>query len=274
KEGEVTKDIPIIFVTASTDNLDEEKGLRMGAIDYIRKPFCIPVAKIRIQNHLRLKRKSDLLAQLVRIDGLTDIANRRGFDEALEQEWKRCKRQKKPISLIMIDIDHFKLFNDTYGHAHGDACLVKVAHTIALTLKRPGDIVARYGGEEFAVLLPDTSLSQAFSLAEKIRAAVAGLAIPHIGSPETGHVTISLGVTSMLPGATPVIFCSGVSLEVTSMLPGATTPSGEDLTPAPTGADNCIDMIRFADEALYQAKARGRNRVSSQEPALEKGFFH
>ena len=226
KQNEAVKDIPVIFVTAVSDDIQEEKGLKLGAIDYIRKPFHVPTARVRIQNHLRLKRKSDLLEELVRIDGLTEIANRRGFDEALEREWRRCERQNAPLSLVMIDIDHFKAFNDTYGHAQGDNCLIRVARCIAQALNRPGDLAARYGGEEMAVLLPETPLEAASVMAETIRAEVEALAIANEGAGGTGRLTISLGAASMVP-------------------------AGADATA----------LVRQADAALYRAKAQGRNRV-------------
>ena len=231
KQNDATRNIPVIFVTAAGDHEHEEKGLRLGAIDYIRKPFHLPVVRVRIQNHLRLKRKSDLLEELARIDGLTDVANRRGFDEALLREWNRCKRRNAPLALLMLDIDHFKMFNDTWGHAQGDLCLIRVAQCIASNLKRPGDLVARYGGEEFAVLLPETPLVAAVEIAESMRAAVQALTIPNAGAggPVTidgGPVTISLGASAMWP-------------------------AGDDNT----------ELVRQADTALYQAKAQGRNRV-------------
>jgi len=226
KQEDATKDIPVIFVTALDQDLDEEKGLLLGAIDYIRKPFHLPVVQVRIRNHLRLKRKSDMLEELVRIDGLTDIYNRRGFDEALEREWRRCLRQQEPLALVMLDIDHFKHFNDRYGHATGDACLTRVAQTVNLTLKRPGDYVARYGGEEFAVLLPQTPADAACEIAEKVRTAVSDLGIAHDCPHGAGHVTVSLGVCSMVPEG-----------------------------------DDCMALVRCADEQLYEAKKQGRNRV-------------
>ncbi len=227
KQDEATKDIPVIFVTAVADNVHEEKGLKLGAIDYIRKPFHLPVARVRIQNHLRLKRKSDLLEQLVRIDGLTDICNRRGFDEVLDREWKRCRRHGAPLALIMVDIDHFKVFNDTYGHADGDACLARVARTISLSLKRSTDLAARYGGEEFAVLLPETPLAAAREIAETIRRKVRDLGIAHACA--QSHVTISLGAAC--------------------------------LRPAENDAEGPGRLVRLADQALYQAKSQGRDQV-------------
>lgn len=230
KENERTKEIPVIFVTALNDNLDEEKGLKLGAIDYIRKPFHLPVAKTRIRNHLKLKHKSDMLEELVRIDGLTDIYNRRGFDDALEREWRRCMRQSSPLALVLLDIDHFKHFNDLYGHASGDACLIRVAHAINLTARRSGDFVARYGGEEFVALLPETPLEAAQEIGERIRKAVANLRIVHEYPHGCGHVTVSLGVCSVIP-------------------------QGQDWT----------GLIRCADNALYKAKNGGRDCVCFEE---------
>jgi diguanylate cyclase (GGDEF)-like protein len=227
KQDDATKNIPIIFVTAATDNVHEEKGLKLGAIDYIRKPFHVPIVRVRIQNHLRLKRKSDLLEQLVRIDGLTDICNRRGFDETLDREWKRCQRHGEPLALIMLDIDHFKVFNDTYGHADGDACLARVARTISRSLHRPTDLAARYGGEEFAVILPETPLDAARDIAETIRLKVRDLSIAHVCAENC--VTISLGVAC--------------------------------LQPAQDEGQGPESLIRLADQALYQAKSQGRNQV-------------
>jgi diguanylate cyclase (GGDEF)-like protein len=231
KRDDATKNIPVIFVTAVTDNEHEEKGLKLGAIDYIRKPFHIPIVRVRIQNHLRLKRKSDLLEQLVRIDGLTDICNRRGLDEALDREWKRCQRHGTSLALIMLDIDHFKVFNDTYGHAEGDACLARVARTVSLSLNRSTDLAARYGGEEFAVLLPETPLAAAREIAETIRRKVQGLSIEHVCGENC--VTISLGAAC--------------------------------LRPHQQDGEGPEELIRLADQALYQAKSQGRNRVCLAE---------
>ncbi len=231
KQDDATKNIPIIFVTAATDNEHEEKGLKLGAIDYIRKPFHVPIVRVRIQNHLRLKRKSGLLEQLVRIDGLTDICNRRGFDEALDREWKRCQRHGAPLALIMLDIDNFKMFNDTYGHAEGDVCLAKVARTISLSLHRSTDLAARYGGEEFAVILPETPLAAARDIAETIRHKVQDLSIAHVCAENC--VTISLGAAC--------------------------------LRPAHDDVEGPEQLIRMADQALYQAKGQGRNQLCLAE---------
>lgn len=123
KEDKVTEKIPVIFITSKNSEEDEAVGLELGAVDYFTKPFRIPIIKARIKNHLELKRKSDILASLSFTDGLTGVANRRRFDEAVEYEWKRAQRSSQPLSLILIDIDDFKLYNDNYGHLAGDECL-------------------------------------------------------------------------------------------------------------------------------------------------------
>lgn len=162
------------------------------------------------------------------IDGLTGVANRRRYDEYLEDEFRRARRNGKRLSLIMIDIDYFKLYNDSYGHQAGDACLTQIAETLSGALHRPGDLLARYGGEEFVVGLPCTDQEGAYQIAEAMRAQVESLAIPHKASKEYGHVTISLGVATMLPS-------HSVELD---------------------------ELQAAADKALYRAKREGRNRVA------------
>ncbi len=177
------------------------------------------------------KRKTELLNEKLRemsyVDGLTGVANRRKFDEYLEAEWERARRMGRPLSLLLIDIDFFKRFNDIMGHLEGDECLRKVARAIRDSLRRGVDLVARYGGEEFAVILPETDLTQAEKIAERIREAVMNLNIPHPGSDVSDRVTVSVGVVSVIPQ-------EGMSRE---------------------------DLIEMADRALYLAKKRGRNRV-------------
>ncbi|WP_084780361.1 diguanylate cyclase domain-containing protein [Bacillus massilinigeriensis] len=162
------------------------------------------------------------------IDGLTNISNRRYFDETIEREWNRCSRSSKPLTLIMLDIDRFKKFNDTYGHQRGDECLIKVAQTIKETIKRPSDVVCRYGGEEFAIILPETTEEGGEFVAERIRAAIESLEIPHVASKVSPYVTCSLGVATVIPST-------------------LTTPD---------------EIIRMADKALYESKNHGRNRYS------------
>ncbi len=183
-------DIPIIMVTAKDDIEYLKLAFAAGALDYVTKPFNKIELLARVRSALKLKHEMDnrkskeielkkitqqlaelnaKLQRLSSLDGLTGIPNRRTFDEVLEIELKRAVRNKSPISLIMLDIDHFKLFNDTYGHLKGDDCLKEIAKVLQNSLKRPGDLVARYGGEEFACILPNTDREGAKSVAEKIR---------------------------------------------------------------------------------------------------------
>lgn len=223
-----TEAIPIIFVTAQGEGDDEEKGLSAGAVDYVTKPFIPAVVKARVRIHIELKRLRDLLQQQSTTDALTGVANRRAFDEALKREWSRGIRSGLPLALAMIDIDFFKGFNDCYGHLGGDACLRQVAQALqAAVPRRSGDLVARYGGEEFAVLLVGTDGEGARTVAERLRASVAGLAIPHGYSVVAGHVTVSVGAASVVPN---------------NRYP-------------PTA------LVAIADDRLYCAKEGGRNRV-------------
>jgi len=225
-----TAAIPIIFLTAKNESTDEAMGLELGAIDYITKPIVPQIIKARVKNHLTQKRQRDELENLSAIDALTGIANRRRLDEYLENEWRRAARNKYSVSLMMIDIDHFKNFNDTYGHQAGDDCLRDVAKTIAASPQRPSDLVARYGGEEFCVVLPDTPEDSARDLAERVRANVENLAIKHSGSPDFSVVTVSVGVA----------------------------------TAAPSDKETNFDgLIKTADEQLYHAKESGRNQISA-----------
>ncbi|NLW44239.1 MAG: diguanylate cyclase [Syntrophomonadaceae bacterium] len=228
KTIEKTKDIPIIYLTGMNNEYDEEYGLSLGAIDYITKPFKPSILRARVRNHLQLKYYRDRLARIGMIDGVTGIPNRRRFDEVISLEWRRATRSSQPLSLIMGDIDYFKNYNDTYGHLEGDACLRKVANRFCEILKRPGDLVGRWGGEEFACILPETEIGGAVTVAERIRKGIIDLAIPHLSSPIAPVVTVSLGVTTMVP------------------------KPGQDP----------IELIRRSDEALYKAKKAGRNRVA------------
>lgn len=221
-----TERIPIIFITAKDQEEDETKGLDLGAVDYITKPFSLPIVKARVKTHLELKRHRDILEDLSTLDGLTGIPNRRKLDAYLETEWKRAVRESYPLSLIMIDIDHFKLFNDNYGHGQGDECLKKVARELSNTAKRPADFVARYGGEEFVSVLPNTAIKQAGEFAELLRCNIEKLHIPHEFSPSGNRVTISLGSATIIP----------------------TVNKSYDF------------LINSADKALYTAKSNGRNQ--------------
>jgi diguanylate cyclase (GGDEF)-like protein len=232
KNNPKTIHIPVIFVTAKTDSEAEAMGLNLGAVDYITKPFSIPVVKARVRNHLQLKMRTDMLERMALVDGLTGIANRRSFNESLHQEWKRAARNNMPLSVIMIDIDHFKPYNDNYGHGTGDDCLQRVAEALRDAMQRPSDIIARYGGEEFAALLPETDSQGADMVARKLLQSVADLRLPHEHSPVADHVTISVGHAT-----------------------GRATP---DKTPD--------DLLQAADNALYKAKESGRNQVQAAPP--------
>jgi diguanylate cyclase (GGDEF)-like protein len=236
KESSQTSNIPIIFVTAVEGSQAETKGFELGAVDYITKPYSTPVVRARVKTQVQLKKQMRLLENMAFLDGLTGIANRRQFDRELEKEWRRMMRQKAPLSLLLMDIDYFKKFNDHYGHAAGDDCLRVVAQTIARIIKRPGDLVARYGGEEFAVILPNTNEAGAYAVAETMRFALDYLKIAHAESLVADHVTISLGLTSEIP----------------------------DLQ------GNLQDFLNRADHALYHAKSAGRNRVQIEPPAPKK----
>ncbi|MDP3439897.1 MAG: diguanylate cyclase, partial [Azonexus sp.] len=172
-------DIPVIFITACSEPADETGALEAGGVDFIAKPVNPAVVRARVKTHLTLKAQADLLRSLVFVDGLTGVANRRRFDETLQIEWRRCRRSDAPLTLLMIDIDHFKRYNDHYGHQTGDACLQKIAATLKACLKRAHDLVARYGGEEFVAILPATDLPGAYAIAERMRKAVEALNIPN-----------------------------------------------------------------------------------------------
>lgn len=196
KESSLTRKIAVIFVTAQNAANDEELGLKLGAVDYITKPINLPVAKARIHNHIQSKQQADLLELLSLFDPLTDICNRRRFDESLISEWKRSVRDKTSLSLIMIDIDHFKQYNNHYGHSAGDICLRKVAGELSRNLVRPGDLIARYDDGEFVVILPDTAEKGALHVAERLRECVEKMDLPHACSETIPVVTVSLGVAT------------------------------------------------------------------------------
>jgi diguanylate cyclase (GGDEF)-like protein len=226
KADEATRDIPVIFVTAHNDEAAETQGLALGAVDFISKPINPAIVRARVQTHITLKAQSDLLRQWVYVDGLTGVRNRRYFDERLASEWGRAVRNGTALSVVLLDVDFFKRYNDHYGHQAGDICLRQVANCLRLTLKRPGDLAARYGGEEFVCLLPDTDLLGALALARQLGAAVEALGIAHADSAVAAVVTVSLGVCST---------------------------SGN--TPGSAAA-----LLREADAQLYIAKSGGRNR--------------
>ena len=228
KADPLTRDIPVIFVTALDSPEDETLGLEAGAVDFISKPLHSAVVRARVRTHLTLKHQADLLRSMSFVDGLTGVANRRQFDEALQREWRACLRTGSSLALAMIDIDHFKQFNDTYGHPAGDACLRAIAGILNGAMNRSHDLIARYGGEEFVCLLPDINLAGARIKVEQLRQAVQSLNIPHAASSTAPVVTISLGLALFVPA--------------------------DELTPE--------QLVAAADAELYTAKRAGRNRLS------------
>jgi len=229
KETPDVRGIPIIFITTRSTDTDEKQGLELGAVDYITKPFNSAIVMTRIKNHLELKLQRDQLRHLALMDGLTCIPNRRRFDFFLEHEWWRAVRTKSPLSLIFLDIDHFKKFNDSYGHLAGDDCLRMVGKTLENSLDRSTDFVARYGGEEFVCVLPDTGLEGAVQLAEKMREKIEALLIPNEQTDALLNITASLGVVTAIPS--------------------------QDHPPS--------ILVEAADKRLYEAKQSGRNCVIS-----------
>ncbi|WP_264321891.1 GGDEF domain-containing response regulator [Zarconia navalis] len=262
KASERTAHIPIIFLGQVKDGAEIVRAFATGGVDYLPQPLRLVEVVARIENHLSARRlqhqlqaqtqqlesqnlqlqqaisdalKAEVtlaqtnqqLENLARFDSLTQLLNRRGFDERLEREWRRCARERVPLALLLIDIDYFKLYNDTYGHPAGDLCLRQVSDTLRRSIKRPGDVVARYGGEEFTVLLPKTTLEGSVCVAQRIQQAVRNQAIAHSGSPAESCLTLSCGVASQIPDS--------------SQLP--------------------TTLIDDADRALYAAKAQGRDRV-------------
>lgn len=249
-----TKHIPIIFVTAEVKGKAQVfKGYESGAVDYLFKPLDAHIFQSKVgvfielfhhkealeQKSLELDQKLAELEELQQqleqtneqllllsiTDGLTGLLNKRQFNTNFSHEWKRAYRNKSSLSLIFIDIDFFKAYNDTYGHAKGDECLIKVAQAVSETVKRDVDLSARVGGEEFAIILPDTELKGAQFVAERVRRNVEELAILHDGSPVSDNVTVSVGAASVIP----------------------------------TQKEDTISLIKAADAALYKAKGDGRN---------------
>jgi diguanylate cyclase (GGDEF)-like protein/PAS domain S-box-containing protein len=203
------------------------KTMLLNARKIYREMNNVEMILLAIEDITERKKAEDLLKLIASMDGLTGIANRRHFDNTLDLEWRRAMRSAKPLSLIMIDIDFFKNYNDLHGHLTGDSCLQKIAHTIRDSLRRAGNFAARYGGEEFAVILPDTDAEGAHLFAESLREKVENLNIEHKDSKAGKNVTLSLGVSTTVPEK-----------------------------------DSTQDkLISMADKALYKAKQRGRNRV-------------
>ncbi|MBQ4811747.1 diguanylate cyclase response regulator [Pseudoalteromonas luteoviolacea] len=186
--------IPVIVISASNSYQDEARGLMLGAVDYIVKPFSPNIVKARVKIHLAIKQKNDLLERLANIDGLTEVPNRRALDETLAQLWYQSRDQHVSLSILLVDIDYFKEFNDACGYSAGDECLVKVAKALESITQRVDGFVARYDGVRFVALVNKRGAEQALALASAMHQAVDALEIPHPCSPICAHVTISVGV--------------------------------------------------------------------------------
>ena len=227
KEDPLVADVPIIFTTGLGDQEAEVRGLALGAIDYVTKPISPVIVRARVRNHIELKRMRDELAELAVTDALTGLSNRRGLEQSLLQETSRRSRTEEWLSVIILDIDFFKQFNDTYGHSAGDRCIAMVAAALNRAVRRAADLTARFGGEEFACVLPGTGHDAAMAVAHGIRGQIHSLGIPHEGSSIDAYVTVSVGVATArcIPGVTPELW------------------------------------IKAADRQLYMAKANGRNKV-------------
>lgn len=224
-----TKGIPIIFITGKVHEEDEIYGLNLGAVDYITKPFSPIIIKARVNTQAELIRYRKLLEEISYLDGLTGISNRRKFDEYLDSTWNFAERESLPISMILMDIDHFKQFNDNYGHLKGDDCLIQISRALSKAVVRKTDCIARYGGEEFACILPNTNMDSAVIIADNLRRSIMALQIPHAYSSAGDRVTISFGVATIIPDRN----------------------------------SSCSVLIQAADDALYRSKAGGKNMVST-----------
>ena len=238
KSHTTTCDIPVIFISGLNADEDQIKGLEMDIVDYITKPFSQRIVKLRVRNQIKIINQMRALERMSRIDQLTDIPNRRYFTERIYIEWKLSIRTSRPLSILIIDIDHFKNYNDTYGHLQGDEALKQAAHIITRRLRRASDFGARYGGEEFIVMLPDTDDNGAMKVAEDIRCNIESAVIP---------VLMAEGKTSEIK-ATKITASIGTN------------------TIIPKVDDSLDFFISCADSALYISKNSGRNKVNAYAP--------
>lgn len=232
---------PVLMITGLEDEESVAQAFAAGATDYVTKPIHWAVLRQRVkrliqqsQLYRQLESANQVLQRLASVDGLTQLANRRCFDEHLYQEWQRLTREQAPLTLILCDIDFFKAYNDTYGHQAGDECLHQIAKTISSCAKRPADLAARYGGEEFALILPTTASTGGVRVAQDIQYKVKALQLPHSSSPVSHYVTLSLGIAAVVP-----------------------QPDSSPST-----------LVTVADKALYQAKAAGRNQFCVHQTSL------
>lgn len=247
KEDPLTEDLPVVFLTAHNDDETEVRGLAAGAADFIAKPPRGPVVLARIRNLVRMKRLAEQLRAEAQTDGLTGLGNRAHFMRALRQELLRAQRQRQPVSLLMVDVDHFKLYNDHFGHLAGDGALRQVAQTLKAVTHRAGDLACRFGGEEFVILLPATDLAGAGRVALKVLEQIGQLALPHPASPTVARVSVSIGAATFVHAATEPV-------------------SAGDSQFASLAEDAPTELIARADAALYAAKRHGRNQIWHDRP--------
>ena len=229
KNSNKTKNIPVIFITGLDSRDDEEKGLALGAADYITKPFSSAIVKLRVRNQIKILEQLQLIQHISLTDQLTDLPNRRSFDTRFTAEWNKAGLEKSPISILVIDIDNFKRYNDSFGHQQGDVALKSFAAAFKNTLQRPSDFAARWGGEEFFALLPDTDIKNAMDIAEKVRKQAEMLEIPYDED------------------------CDGKAAKITISIGVNTREYSDNITDS--------EFVLKADQALYAAKDSGRNRV-------------
>lgn len=256
------RDTPVIVTSESEFNQHVQLAYAFGANDFLRKPILPDEAKARVHSSLRLNHEIDrrkareneiteianqlrdltqVLMKLSLIDALTGVANRRAFEQNLDQEFKRAKRSKKSLSIILFDVDYFKKYNDRYGHPAGDLCLKRLAQQVQSTIKRPGDMVARYGGEEFAIILPETDIQGAAIIAERVLKGVRDLGMSHEDNKQHDQIlTVSIGLVAY------DCYEHGV---------------------------DSAELIRRADKALYKAKNEGRNRIATLEQHTISPFY-
>jgi len=226
KKGEETFRIPVIFITGLQAGEYEDKGVGFGAADYISKPFRPSIVKLRVYNQIQIVNYLNTINRISITDQLTGILNKRGFDNEINREWGRTIREGSPISILIIDVDEFKVYNDKYGHQQGDVALRKVATAINSSLMRSTDIAARRGGGKFVVLFPSTDVTGALEVAEKIRKCIELTEIP-LSSGDATWVTASIGVNSLIPMSESIL----------------------------------VDFIEQAEKVLYTAKKAGGNGV-------------
>ena len=227
RKMKMTSKIPVIFITGLSSVEDEKIGLSLNAADYISKPFSPMIVKLRVRNQLQIVNQLRTIERLIMQDQLTGMANRNSFDERMEMEWKRARRENVPISILFMDIDNFKAYNEFHGHRQGDAALRAIASVIMRSLKRSSDFAARWDDEEFAALLPNTSLEGALKVAKEIRRNAETAEIVHENGANS-NVTISIGVSVIVPSS----------------------------------ASSVDAFISKADQALRSAKAAGKNKVA------------